>query len=327
MAMKINQLNFSPFPGLSSGHVQTFLTVFRNPGVAPPSKSWIVFLEGGDCLSCEVSVPQGWKHSGRTIVLVHGLSGSDSSNYMIRLSRKFYLQGDKVVRVNLRGCGSGKGLSRLPYHAGNSDDILQVLKQINKETPGTEVTVMGFSLGGNIVVKLAGELGEEACHFAKTFISVCAPLDLSHTMHKMMKKRNILYHNYFLSHISKQSKQWIAKKIRTLLEYDNAVTAPLWGFQGAEDYYYCCSSLRFLSKIKQTTHFLFAEDDPFINNNVLKGTAIGSHVNLWSTKYGGHLGFVGKGAKEHKFHWMDHLLINWVNGDFTSNLANVTAGV
>lgn len=312
--MKINQLNFKPLFVLSSKHLQTILSGYCSPGAAPPSESWLVELSDGDKLSCEVSIPKDWMEHNRTVALVHGLGGSHSSSYMVRMARKLYLKGHKVVRINLRGCGSGYGLSKLPYNAGNSQDVLRVLQSLKRASPSSEIDLIGFSLGGNIILKLAGELEDKAGELVKTFIAVCAPLDLAQTVRMIEKTRHRLYHYYYLKKICRQARGWFKGKVRTLYEFDDLITAPLWGYKNADDYYKNCSSLQFLSRVQQQTHLIFAEDDPFISLNILKGSSLSSQVHLWTTKKGGHMGFLGATAKSQDYFWLDELLVNWSCG-------------
>ncbi|MGE5196141.1 MAG: YheT family hydrolase [Anaerolineae bacterium] len=311
--MKINRPNFQPLPGLSSCHLQMIIASCLPSGKAPPSKSCLVELEEGNYLSCEISTPLSWTKTERTVVLIHGMGGCHSSNYMIRMSRKLYLRRNKVVRVNLRGCGSGKGLSKLPYHAGCSGDVLKVLQSLKREAPTSEIVLIGFSLGGNIVLKLAGELAAEAVEFVKTFIAVCAPLDLAQTVSSMQERRNCLYHFYYLKKICEQARAWRPRNIRTLYQFDDSITAPLWGYKGASEYYRDCSSLRFLPAIQQSTYLLFAEDDPFIRLDRLQGLPLPNALHLWIAEYGGHMGFLGGAPKAHSPHWMDYVLLNWIH--------------
>ncbi|MES2199039.1 MAG: alpha/beta fold hydrolase [Chlamydiota bacterium] len=317
--MRVNNLNFKPFLRLSSKHFQMVVSSCFFSGKGPPSKGHHIDLGEGDFLSCEISTPENFQANDPTVVLVHGLGGCHSSSYMIRMSRKIYFKGNKVVRINLRGCGSGKGLSKLPYNAGSSNDVLKVLQSLKQDAPSSEITVVGFSLGGNIALKLAGELGVEAKKLVKTFIAVCSPLDLAHTVSQIQEKRNRLYHYYYLKKICKQAKSWIFRDIRTLYEFDDLVTAPLWGYNGAAEYYKNCSSLQFLPDIRQSTHLLLAKDDPFVDLDKLQGVSLPDAVSLWITKQGGHMGFFGKSSKEHGPYWMDEVLINWIGGDFLSN--------
>lgn len=312
----MKRLNFKPLSGLTSCHLQTIFAAYKSPGHEPPSKSWLVELDADNTLSCEVTTPLQWQNHQATIVLLHGLGGSHRSSYMIRLSRKLSNQGHRVVRVNLRGCGTGKGLCKLPYNAGNSHDLLKVLQKLKRENPYSEVTVMGFSLGGNIVLKLAGELRQQAQHLVQRFIAVCAPFDLGETVRLIEKKQNWLYHYYYLKEICRQARPWVDHKIRTLYEFDQKVTAQLWGFKSADEYYQHSSSKAYLSHIAHETHIIYAEDDPFISPKALQELKLSDQVHLWASKHGGHLGFIGRTPKEHQSFWLDHLLVNWANGNW-----------
>ena len=314
--MKTRPLNFHPLPGMASAHLQMIAATFLPSGDPPPSQSLHIELGQGDRLSCEISTPPHWKGIDSTIVLVHGMGGCHASSYMIRLARKLYRQGKKVVRLNLRGCGHGKGLSKLPYHGGTSGDVLKVLEVLKGQAPDSDITLIGFSLGGNIVLKLAGELAHEASSWVKTFIAVCPPLDLAKVVQTIQEKRNRFYHAYYLKKISEQVRPWNPPKVRTLYEFDDAITGPLWGYAGADAYYRACSSLHFLPKIEQTTHLLFAKDDPFICLD--SSLTLPDPVHLWTTERGGHMGFLGRAPGSP--YWMDHLLLNWIAGDLESNL-------
>jgi predicted alpha/beta-fold hydrolase len=302
----IKQLDFHPFPGLASAHLQTVICAFLHAGVAPPSTSWLVTLDDGDQLCCEISTPNGWNESDKTILLVHGMGGSHESNYMIRIAKKFYVKGIRVVRVNLRGCGSGKSYAKLPYNAGTSSDILAVIRSLNA-LPST-LFVVGFSLGASLVLKLAGEIGCKAKNLVQKFIAICPPLDLLHTVKLIQQKRHILYHKYYLKRICKQARLWMKGPAASLYEFDDSVTAPLWGYQGATDYYHSCSSVRFLPQIQHPTDILFAEDDPFIQLDYAALSTRSNHVTIYTTKHGGHLGFLSHPGKSNQFFWLDAFL-------------------
>lgn len=299
----------TPTTGLSSPHIQTVMAAYRHAGPVPQTEQWHVTLDDGDILSCAVSVAPNWQKSAKTVVLVHGLGGSEESKYMIRLTRHCYQRGCKVVRVNLRGCGPGKGLAKLPYNAGTSDDILRVLQELKCKESASPIVLMGFSLGGNIVLKLAGELGGRAKGYYEKCIAVSAPLDLAETVHLIEKKRHLIYHRYYLNKILLQAAPWVKQKVRSLYEFDNLVTAPLWGYRGADDYYRSCSSIGFLSKIEHETHILCAEDDPFVNLDRLYGMELSDKLHLYQTKHGGHMGFQGRTEMVFNGHWMDQWLL------------------
>lgn len=305
-------LNFQPFLGLSSKHLQTIIPSYRSPGKEPPWDSKFVELGGGDQLVCKVSTPLDWDRSGKSVVLVHGLGGSDSSGYMIRMARKLYAHGCRVVRVNLRGCGLGTGLSSSPYYAGASQDLLKVIDACKEEAPLSKIVIIGFSLGGNIALKLAGELGEKGPHFIERLIAVCAPIDLADTVRLISSREHYLYHSYYLKNFSRQIHQWVDHPVHSLYELDNTVIAPAWGYKNAEEYYRKCSSRVFLPDIRLSTDLLYAADDPFIELASLQGVALPSAVRAWATSKGGHMGFIGKTSPEHHGFWMDQQLLSWI---------------
>lgn len=311
--MIIQKLHFEAIKGLSSGHVQTIVGGFHKPPTVPPSKSWHVALGNDDFLSCEVSQPS--TSFQKIVVLIHGLGGSDSSHYMVRMAQKLYDSRIMAVRVNLRGCGSGIYLSSLPYHGGRSQDLLAVLQALKGQYPAQEIYVIGYSLGANIALKLAGELGSDASKLIKTTVGICGPLDLGHTVARMVQPKYRLYHNYFLKKVSEQAAPWLRSPVRSIYEFDSQVITPLWGFSDAEEFYQHSSSIHYLSNIQHPCYLLFAEDDPFISRDIIKAAsqaARGTPTKLLVTKKGGHMGFLGKTSKAHNHHWLDELLFSLI---------------
>ncbi len=298
-------LDFTPLPGLFSCHVQTLLGAFRHAPKGITASNLKVELGGGDFLSCEVT--SGAIFS-KIVLLVHGLGGSQNSSYMLRLAKRLSEKGMMAVRVNLRGCGSGEGLSSLPYHAGRSDDLFAVVQALHKLHPTKEIHVTGFSLGANLALKLAGEAPS---HIAQT-IAICPPLDLAKTVAAIQKPMLTLYHRYYLKKLSQQAVHWCKTPIRTLYEFDNTITAPLWGFSSADDYYRKSSCKHYLSQINHPCQILFAEDDPFIP---LKGEelSLSPYVQVWLTKRGGHLGFQGYTEKEYNYFWLDQQIFRFLD--------------
>lgn len=310
---KYKSLDFEPLIGFASKHVQTILPVYLPAGDPPPSISWLVKLNERDRLVCSVSIPPDWKKVDSTVVLVHGLGGSDQSTYMIRMARKLYAKGAKVVRVNLRGCGSGKGLSKLPCHGGNSEDLLKVLEGCKNQSPDSPITLVGFSLGGNLVLKLVGELEGKANNWISNCISICPPIDLCQSSQIIRQKKHWIYHRHYLTSVFKQSDLWMDKRPSSLYEFDEKITAPMWGYKGAFEFYQDCSSFYFLPKIKHSTKILLTEDDPFIDHKRVEELSLSREVEVFITKKGGHMGFVGSSLKKGDFYWMDQLLEEWIH--------------
>lgn len=306
-------LDFKPLPGMRSHHSQMLFANFYPSGREPYANQWLVSLSDGDRISCEVSTPDNWKPVHPMLVMIHGLGGSHRSAYMIRLSRKFYRLGYRVVRVNLRGCGSGVGLNNRPYNSGNSQDIKEVLEALKLQSPQSPITLMGFSLGGNIAIKMAGELGDKASKLVKRVIAVCPPIDLNQSIKYISRSSNWLYHKSFVKYMLIQGYRWAKDhSIQSIYEYDQKVTAPVWGYKSAEDYYVKCSSCNFISNVKVQCDVVLTTDDPFIDHRDLKNRAIDSGTNVWLANGGGHLGFIGWAGKEQGFYWLDKLLVDWL---------------
>ncbi len=309
----LEKVIFRPLPGLASPHAQTVLACFSKGGIEPPSTPLVVPLADGDSLYCQLSTPLSWKEPQRTIVLIHGLGGSHKSSYMVRLARKLYQNGERVLRVNLRGNGPNAHLAKRPYHGGTSDDLLSVLQILKQQHPDSPLYLLGFSLGGNVSLKLAGELGEAGPALIKQIITVCAPIDLTRTLSLLMQPRNHLYQRYYVRGLRKLGARWLNnQRVRSILEFDDAVTAPQWGFKDGADYHQKCSSYSLFPQIQVDCCLLFAEDDPFIDYRPILHTSLPASMKLWLTPYGGHMGFLGWTGREHRYFWMDKFLIDFL---------------
>lgn len=306
-------LPFKPLPGLSSPHAQTILASLTWPGSTPPSKPILIPLDDGDAILCQESVPSGWQGHQKTIIMLHGLAGSISSNYMIRIGRKLYEAGYRVIRVNLRGSGEGILHARLPHHGGSSGDVLSVLQHFKQLTPLSPFILLGFSLGGNIALKLSGELGEGAASLIESTVAVCSPIDLLETVHLLEKPANKLYHKFYLDQMLQQTQRWTqGREISSLYEYDNLITAPIWGFSSAEAYYRDSSSRFYLSNIRHPCYVLLTSDDPFVDHRHLLNSPLSHYIKVAICQNGGHMGFLGWTGKEHRYFWLDSHLLDWI---------------
>jgi uncharacterized protein len=306
-------LDFCPLPGFSSPHWQMMLSTYGPTGKEPDSKEMIVTLKDGDRLSCHVSSPKKWKPNDKTLVLIHGLGGSHNSCFMIRIARKAVELGLRVVRINLRGAGTGAGLAHLPYNCGTSEDVVEVLEVLKKKTPNSPIILIGFSMSGNIVIKMAGELGRRACQLLSHVIAVCPLLDLRQTVQKFELAKNWLYHKYYFEQIVSQGKIWVKNlSICTLKEFDDKITVPLWGYKNRRDYYKQCSSYHYIPYIFVPCEIIFAQDDPFIDYTRIKKVRLGPETHVWLTAKGSHVGFIGGTSKQMGYYWLDQLLLSWI---------------
>lgn len=314
---------FRPLPLLSGPHVQTILGSILPVAGEPPSETWFMELDDGDKLALEVSTPSSWTNDQPTVFMVHGLCGSHRSKYLIRMARKIYSRGVRAVRMNLRGCGSGSGLARNIYHSGRSDDVLAALTSVHDTAPTSPLSLVGFSLGGNIVLKLAAELTSRARDILRQVIAVAPPADLLRCSQLLEQPRNRLYNRHFTKLLLKDVKQrhrqypdlppiTLPRRL-TLYEFDDLYTAPRSGFTGAIDYYTSCSSAPLVPRIEIPCTILFAEDDPVIDANVFKNITLPPSVRVERVTHGGHLGYLGVPWSPGGYRWLDRQLLEWLD--------------
>jgi uncharacterized protein len=288
-----------------------------------PSTSELVELPDGDKLSLVWSTPPGWQSSQPTVVLVHGLCGCSRSPYMSRMAGKLYRRGVRAVRVNLRGCGSGIGWARHPYHSGRSEDVRHVLEWLARETPESPVTLIGFSLGGNIVLKLAGEDADHPTAGLSSVIAVSAPIDLSACSRLIEERRNRIYQEHFVRRLRADVGQHarlfpdlpapeLPRRLSLRL-FDDCYTAPRSGFRDAHDYYTRAASGPLIPKIAVPALLLASRDDPFIAATPFEQLPPLRNVEVRLTDHGGHLGFLGFAGHGTDFRWMDQQLLDWID--------------
>lgn len=315
-------LPFDPFPGFHSPHLQTIVGAMLIFNGEPPSKQRLISLPDGDKISLEVTTPKNWGASDDTVILIHGLCGSHRSPNTVRTAKRLAEQGVRVVRFNMRGCGSGRGHAKKVYHAGHSDDLLEVVKVLKSEHPESPLSIAGFSLGAQLTLKLAGELGELGPSLLKQVIAVSPPAAMKATKLKLCSVGNMFYQQVFLDlleehveHLRSHKEQthpfeWSANM--TLSNFDDRITAPSGGFKDAEHYYEMCSSVPLVPNIKIPCKILFAEDDPFIPSDIFDGMALPDNVVVFKTEKGGHLGFLAHPRQGKGFFWLDTVVIDWL---------------
>lgn len=222
----------------------------------------------------------------------------------------------------MRGSGTGAGLARKVYHCGQSDDLFPVLKQFKWKNPDSPFTVVGFSLGGNIGLKAAGENPSEFSELVDQLIGLCPATDILTAVRLLGLPENKIYEQHFIRCLKTQ----LAERYRhfpdlpvvelpdlfSLFEFDQLFTAPQCGFRSALDYYRHASASRVIPNITTRTEILFAADDPFIDWTALNGLTLPRNLGIHLTRKGGHMGFIGHPAKKGGYRWMDSQLLEWI---------------
>jgi len=246
------------------------------------------------------------------LVLVHGLEGAADAGYMLTMAKAALDAGFAVNRFNIRTCGGTERLANTLYHAGLTSDLRFVLNQIR-----TPVHLVGYSLGGNMILKLAGELGEDAAPLIQSACAISTPIDLAACARTIARRSNRIYERRFLKRMRKrvvETGRFTAKQVKapgSIWEFDDVLTGPSFGFRGAEHYYQTQSARQFLERIRVPVLLIQAKDDIFIPFEIFEHPAVKAnpHVRLHATEHGGHLGFLSR--TKPRF-WLDRAVLEWI---------------
>jgi predicted alpha/beta-fold hydrolase len=315
--------DFRPHPLFPTGHLQTLAGILLPDRSAPErAQQHRVALDDGDQIVLHDDCPAEWQSGRRTALMIHGLAGCHASPYMRRIAQKLNRRGVRTFRMDLRGCGAGLGLARLPYHSGRSADAIAALRKIAELCPGAPTTLIGFSLGGNITLKLLGEAPQDLPAHLDRAVAVCPPVDLMHCVQSLARGVNRFYDRHFVRLLREQldaQRQRISdapsldprRRPRGVFEFDEAFTAPVCGFGTAANYYRLCSSAQFVSEIRVPTLILAANDDPLVPGAMFAGLQLPAVVKLHLTASGGHLGFIGRNNGDPDRRWMDWRVVEW----------------
>ncbi|MDL1878260.1 alpha/beta fold hydrolase [Cytophagia bacterium CHB2] len=324
LSIQHNREPFSPARWAPGGDLQT-LAGYLLPGSKGLSHTHLhkIPVSFGDTLVACENLSQEEKAAG-VVLLLHGLGGQADSPYMLRVAKKFLDKNWITFRLNHRGAGQGRGLARQLYHAGRSEDLAPMLRLIAENYPDKPVIAIGFSLSGNMLLKLLGEQPEAIPQNLCGALAVSAPIKLAAGAAAISRKRNWLYDRRFISLLKNTLREreidfpdfprFELPRNLNLYAFDQIVTAPLGGFTSAEDYYQKCSAHQFLGNIRVPVVLLAAENDPFIPREIFADLPDSPWLQLHLTPSGGHLGFIS--AKRTAFgdhRWMDYALWHYAN--------------
>jgi uncharacterized protein len=327
-------LAYRPHPLLRNGHFQTILAGFHEGLLHPRnSKAVSVALGDGDYLLAHEEIGPPIAHDCRLVILVHGLGGDHTSPYLQRTTHALHQRGCRVWRVDLRGSGHAMQLGWRPAHAGCSSDLAAVVKMARHLYPLSPISMVGFSLSGNILLKMLGELGAGQLPLSRnqarieSAMAVAPPLDLHDCADNMDRWSRRLYTRYYVKVLEQQAAikrslwpQWqelpSQPPIRSIRQFDSRYTAPLSGFRDWQHYYSEASSIQWLPEIKTPTEVVLDRHDPIVTwNSFLKAKFDPDWVRFTHTNYGGHIGYFGIDDAGRVFRWLEYYivqrLLNW----------------
>ena len=313
--VRFETLPFVPRLFLSNGHLQTVAGIFlsRTNTLPPPVPELVEVSPASESqiasgVLCECHWhPAGVRAKRPTVVLVHGLEGSSESQYVVGNANKMWRAGANVIRMNMRNCGDTERLSPTLYHSGMSSDVEVVMRHFIARERLESVALVGYSMGGNLVLKLAGELGTDAPSQLRSVVAVSPAIDLGPTADALHRPANRLYERRFLRSLIKRFllkaslfprayDPRLVAGIRSLREYDERITALYSGFASADDYYNRASAARVVDRIRVPALVIHALDDPFvpITPETLAALIANPFISLLESERGGHCAFLAK---------------------------------
>lgn len=310
---------FTPAWWLRGPHLQTLAGKLLRPRALPKLRQERMELADGDFLVLEWG--EAPSPDSPVCIILHGLEGNARRPYTLLLHRALRDRGIQPVGLNFRSCSGEPNRTARFYHSGETSDLGLVTEHVRAACPDRQLAAVGFSLGGNVLLKRLGELADSGPSHFSAAAAISVPFDLSagtRALESGWMGRNV-YSRYFVRSLLAKAaaKEDILRKAgldfddllraRSLREFDEAATAPLHGFANAEDYYLRSSSKLFLTRIRVPTLLLQSLDDPFLPVEALPLEEIGmnSHLHPAFTRHGGHVGFVGAGGGHARF-WAEH---------------------
>ena len=316
----------SPYtPLFTGGHTQTLFAWARRrrfPRLPAPVERYFDVAPDARVLAHCHWHPDAKAHP--TFILLHGLEGSSQAHYMAGISDKAWAAGWNVVRLNQRNCGGTEHLSTGLYHSGLTDDPLFVMRDLIARDGISSIAIAGYSLGGNLTLKLAGDLGDDAPPELKAVCAVSPTMDLGRCVDALERRSNIAYQFNFVRNLKARMRRKAAahptlfsldalRRVWTVRQFDEAYTAPHHGFRDATDYYYRASAMRVIDRIRVPALIVTAEDDPFVPANPFRDPSVtgNPNVTVMITPHGGHCAYLERAAGDYDGYWVEREIVRF----------------
>ncbi len=327
--------SFVPRRFLRNGHVQTIAGNFLHRiDRLPPAERQLVEVvpakDGGTAsqVLCHCHLqPAAVRAERLAVVIVHGLEGSSDSQYAIGNANKLWNAGCSVIRMNMRNCGGTEQYATTLYHSGLSGDVEAVMRFFIERDGLSKVALVGYSMGGNLALKLAGDLGSGAPPELRAVVGVSPAIDLGTSADALHEPLNRIYEIKFLRSLVARYRRKArlfpelfdvrkADGLRSLRDFDDRVTAVYAGFTGADDYYYRAASARVVDRIAVPTLVLHSQDDPFVRLTAESRDKLlaNPHITYIETAHGGHCAFLDDpdGERGYDGYWAESTLLKFL---------------
>jgi predicted alpha/beta-fold hydrolase len=315
---------FLPRRFLRGGHVQTIASfLLRRRVVVPPAEPRLIEVEPGVRVLCHCHW-QSDRQAALTVVVLHGLEGSSESGYMLGITHKGLAAGMNVVRMNQRNCGGTDSLAPTLYHSGLSRDIAAVIQNLMADDHISRFALAGYSMGGNLVLKLAGEWGKDGPPQFRAVAAVCPAIDLAVSADALHLINNRLYEHVFLWSLRRRMRTKARlfpqffdplrlRGVTSLRDFDDKITAHYCGFESASDYYARSAAANVVDRITVPAFVLQAANDPFIRilPETRKKLLANPNITFLETADGGHCSFLGV-RDGYDGHWAERQVVEFL---------------
>jgi predicted alpha/beta-fold hydrolase len=318
-------MSFVPKRSLRNGHLMTIYAWAKPrtfPRLPPPSERFFDVAPDARVLAhCHWQV----NPAGHPVLLaLHGLEGSSSAHYMRGLADKAFAGGFSVVLLNQRNCGGTEQHAAGLYHSGLTGDAAHVIHEMARDDGVQQVVVAGYSLGGNLALKLAGEYGDAPPPQLRGVCAVSPVMELADCVRALERRQNLVYHWNFVRALRgrmRRKARWNPGRfatarlaqVRSVRQFDELYTAPHFGFRDASDYYHRASAMRVIDRIRVPALIITAQDDPFVPAETFRDPRVtgNPHLRIIATRHGGHCGFVTEPAEGDDGYWAERRIVEF----------------
>ncbi len=331
MTTGTNESLFAPAIWLPNGHAQTLWRKFAGASPVNHHRQRLQ-LSDGDFIDLDWAEPAHERQDSPLVLIIHGLCGCSESSYVLALQNELLLNNITSVVMNLRGCSGEVNDKARTYHSGVSDDLGEVFNHLQHQCKDSRIAIVGYSLGANILLKWLGESGvSSVATLPDCAIAVSTPFTLALCSRAMLDGASRIYGRYFTrrlleayhqkkaSFLSSGKEEEYEQLVRlegvdtisNIWEFDDRITAPLHGFEDAEDYYQRCSSIHFLADVRTRTLLVQSEDDPMIPPQALpQADQLPQCIAMELSSKGGHVGFIAGLRKN----WLEQRIVQFITG-------------
>jgi predicted alpha/beta-fold hydrolase len=322
--MNTQDKTFEPHPLLKNGHAMTIASAFWPRRFALPTAENRLFqVDAESRLLAHCHWQPGKRRDTSVIVIVHGLEGSSDSNYVKGVAEQAFQSGCHVVRMNQRNCGGTEALTPTLYNSGMSGDYRAVFEELANIDGFEQIFFVGYSMGGNLVTKMAGEYGNGVPRALKGVCAVCPALDLAACADALERRDNFFYQRHFVRGLmlryARKTKLFPDSysqdgfgSIRTVREFDDEITAPQFGYRDAQDYYEAVGAKKVIPQVRVPMLIITAKDDPFVPYALFLRARItqNSAIRFVAPEHGGHCGFISRHSGAERF-WVEQRIVDF----------------